>query len=448
MILLVSATDKIQIVTTDATTTIDVRAEAMDAPNPIPSGATQTPYNKGTGVVGITAGTDIVAAPGAATVRNVKRISVANTHATLPQSFRLTITNAGGTVDLIPLTTIQARERMIITDDGIPKVFDASGKLKVSGFATAAGVSGDVQYNDGAGNLAGAADVEIHDGDLALVANATPTAPLAGRTKLFGRSIASRILPAFVGPEGLDSSLQPMLARNKIGYWCPPGNATTVPGVLGFTALTAIGTATARNVATTNMATRMRRLGYVSAATAAALAGGRMAVAQFTIGDGGSPALGGFFMTCRFVPSDAAAVAGKRMFVGMINATGAPTNVEPSTLTNCVGVAQLSTSSNLHIVYGGSAAQAPIDLGVNFPAAGLSADAYDLTVFAAPTGALYYSVTRINTGNVAEGQLTGVSGVAIPAATTLLGFSAWVCNNATLLACAIDLCSIYIETDT
>lgn len=448
MILLVSATDKIQIVTSDATTTIDVRAEAMDAPNPIPSGATQTPYNKGTGVVGITAGTDIVAAPGAATVRNVKRISVANTHATLPQSFRLTITNAGGTVDLIPLTTLQARERMIITDDGIPKVFDSQGKLKMSGLASAAGADGDIQYHDGAGNLAGAANAEIHNGDLALVANASPTAPPAGHVKVFGRSIASRMMTAFMGPSGLDSALQPSLARNKVGWWCPPGNSTTVPGVLGLPALTATGTATTRNVATTNMATRMRRLGYVSAAGAGSLAGARAAIAQYTIGNGGSPALGGFFVTYRFVPSDAATVAGRRMFVGLLSATGAPTNVEPSTLTNCVGVAQLSSSSNLHIVYGGSAAQTPIDLGASFPAGTLSVDVYDLTIFASPTGDLYYSVTRLNTGDVAEGQLAGVAGVAIPASTTLLCLSAWVCNNATALAAAIDLCSVYVETDT
>lgn len=447
MILLVSTSDKIQIVTTDATATVDVRAEAMDAPNPIPSGATQTPYNKGTQITGITAGTDVVVAPGASVVRNVKRIGVNNTHATLPQTFRLTITNAAGTVDLVPSTTLQPLERMILDDEGGVRVFDSQGKPKTNGLPSAAGNTNEVQHNDGAGNLAGAANVEIEGGDLALVVT-SPAVPSADRVKLFGRSIASRIMPAFVGPSGLDSALQPLLARNKIGYWCPPGNATTVPGVLGFAALTATGTATARNVAATNMATRMRRLGYVSAATAGSLAGGRLAVAQFTIGDGGSPALGGFFVTFRFVPSDAATVAGKRTFVGMISSTGAPTNVEPSTLTNCIGIAGLSSSSNLHIVYGGSAAQTPIDLGANFPANTLSVDAYDLTIFASPTGAVYYQVTRINTGHVTSGQLTGVAGVALPALSTLLAMSAWVCNNATALAAAIDLCSIYIETDT
>ena len=447
MILLVSTSDKIQIVTTDATTTLDVRTDAVDAPNPITSGATQTPYNKNTAISGTTAGTDVVAVPGSSTVRNVKRIAVANTHATLPQTLRLTIANASSTVDLVPTTTLQAKERLIVDGDGEVKVYDAQGKRKMTGLASASGADAQVQYNDGAGNLAGAGNVEIESSDLVLVANASPSAPASSRVKMFGRAIASRMMPAFVGPSGLDSALQPLLARNKIGYWCPPGNATTVPGVFGITAFTATGTATGRNVAATNMATRMRRLGYVSAASAGSLAGPRIAAAQFTIGDGGSPALGGFMMTCRFVPSDAATVSGRRMFVGMLSATGAPTNVEPSSLTNCIGLAQLSSGSNLQIVYGGSAAQTPIDLGSSFPGNTISVDAYDLTIFAAPTGDVYYSVTRLNTGNQASGQLTGTIGTALPAASTLLTFSAWVCNNATALAAAIDICSLYIETD-
>lgn len=448
MILLVSTSDKVQVVTTDATTTIDVRADAIDAPNPITSGASQTPYNKNTSVTGITAGTDVVAAPGSSVVRNVKRLQVTNTHATLPQTVTLTLINATGTVQLLPATTLQARESVVINSDGEWRAYDPQGRQKMTGLASASGGASQVQYN-GAGTVAGAANVEIQDGDLELVNTGTdPAAPSTGRLKLFNRSMASRLMPAFVGPSGLDSALQPLLARNKVGYWCPPGNATTVPGVFGITAFTAAGTATQRAVATTNMATRMRRLGYVSSATAGNLAGARVAAAQFTIGNGGSPALGGFTMVTRFVMSDAATVSGRRAFVGMSSATGAPTNVEPNTLTNCVGVAQLSTSTNLHIVYGGSAAQTAIDLGANFPGSTLSVDVYEIALFAAPMGTLFYQVTRLNTGHTASGQLTGVSGVAIPAATTLLTFQLWVSNNATALAVGIDVCSFYIETDT
>ena len=56
------------------------------------------------------------------------------------------------------------------------------------------------------------------------------------------------------------------------------------------------------------------------------------------------------------------------MFVGLDALTAAPTNIDPSTKVNCIGVAQIATSNNLNIVYGNATAKTPIDLGANFPA--------------------------------------------------------------------------------
>lgn len=272
----------------------------------------------------------------------------------------------------------------------------------------------------------------------------TPT----GAVTLFSKAIGGRLLPAFIGPAGASSTLQPSIARNKIGYWCPPGNATTVPGVIGYTAHTATGTATLRNVATTNLFTRMRRLGYVSAATAAALCGARVAVAQVTVGDGAGA--GGFFKVCRFGISDAATVAGARMFVGVSATTGAPTNVEPSTLLNCIGVGHGAADTNLKVFSGGSSAQTPVNLGAGFPITAGSAIPYELALFSPPNlnGVVRWQVTRLDTGVTASGTLTGSGGVILPATTTLLTYmQAWRTNNATALAVGLDVMSDYIETD-
>lgn len=170
-------------------------------------------------------------------------------------------------------------------------------------------------------------------------------------------------------------------------------------------------------------------------------------------GDGAG--LGGFFYSCRFGFSDAATVSGARAFVGMSSLVAAPTNVEPNTLTNCIGLAQLSTdATQLFLVYGGSAAQTAIGLGTNFPPmAGVGAAngiAYDLTLFC-PTsgnGIVNYRVERIGTSFVAEGTLTPTTvGTQTPAATTLMTHRAWRTNNATLLAVGIDMLNVYIETD-
>ena len=308
------------------------------------------------------------------------------------------------------------------------------------------GSSGQVQFNS-AGAFAGAANVGIGSGNLTLATD-TPAASPAGTVTAFAQTVAGRLMLAMIGPSGLAAGLQPFLARNSVGYWRPQGNATTVPGVLGYTAPTVVGTATARNVATTNFFTRLRRLGYVSAATAGALTESRVAVAQVTIGNGAG--VGGFTKIVRFGCSDAATVAGARMFVGMSSSTAAATNVEPSTLTNSIGVGHGAADTNLKLYYGGSAAQTAIDLGASFPANTLSVDAYELALFASPNlTTVGYMVTRLNTGAVASGTLSAATaGLQLPLATTLLSYhKAWRTNNATALAVGLDIISDYVETD-
>lgn len=313
--------------------------------------------------------------------------------------------------------------------------------------ASAFGGDADFQWNKTTNTLTlGGTDTEI----TLKTISAEPTAPGVGNIHFYAKSIAGRTLPKWVGPSGIDSAMQALVATNKIGWWNPAGNATTVPGVLGFTAPTAVGTATSRNVATTRMFTRVRRLGYVSATTAGALAGqyNPAAGTQYTLGDG--TGLGGFFYVVRFGTSDAATVATARMFAGMSSATAAPTNVEPSTLLNSIGVGHGAADANLKLFYGGSAAQTPINLGANFPKNTLSTDMYELILFA-PTNAnntVGYRILRLNTGHIAEGTLTaGTPGTQLPLSTTFLGHRAWRTNNATALAIGLDIASVYIETD-
>lgn len=326
---------------------------------------------------------------------------------------------------------------------------DTHGRVSsVSTAALSAGAGGSnsqIQYNS-AGSLAGATNAAIHDNDLCLASNSSPTVPPAGNMKMFARSVANRMMPGFVGPSGLDAPVQPFLGRNKIGFWNPPGSAVTAPGVLGVPALTATGTATTRLVATTNTLTRMKRLGYVSATTAAALAGGRFATAQYTTGDGSG--VGGFTWVCRFGVSDAVLVSDARMFVGLHTSVAAPTNVEPSSLVNCVGVGQIGTdNTQMYIFYGGSSAQTPIALGsTNFPIN--LTNAYELSLFAPPnvSGTIHYEVININTNVRVSGTLSG-NATVLPQSTTLLTTQIWRSNNATAAAVGIDICSIYLETD-
>jgi hypothetical protein len=281
----------------------------------------------------------------------------------------------------------------------------------------------------------------IIDSEIVLPAFAPPV-PAAGNLGVFAQDIGGRMMLSQIGPSGLDTALQPHLGGNKVAVWMPPGNATTVPGVFGMGEMTATGTAAARTVATTSLLTRMTRLGYVSIALPAALSGIREGQNKFTTGAGGG--LGGFHYRARFGVSDPATVSGARMFVGLSSTTAAPTNVEPNTLVNSVGVAQLSTSTNLHFYCAGASTTTAIDLGVNFPAATLSADAYELAMFSsASSGNISYRVLRLNTGAVATGTIS----TGLPTSTTLMGHQIWRTNNATALAVGIDVAGIYMETD-
>ncbi|MBW4061184.1 hypothetical protein HJC99_01260 [Candidatus Saccharibacteria bacterium] len=278
-----------------------------------------------------------------------------------------------------------------------------------------------------------------------------PSTPASGDLVVYAKPLAGRMMLKQQGPSGLTTPVQPFLARNKIGYWASPGNAATLPGVFGYTSPTVIGSATTRSVVTTSMFTRARRLGYTSATSTNAYAAQYVNVYQVTVGDGSGN--GGFYKICRFGISDALVVTGASMFCGLEDNSNIPANgtaIDPTTLTNAIGMGHGTSDTTMHIYYGGSAAQTPIDLGSNFPANTHSTDLYDLALYAPPNSnnTVYYEVTRLNTGDVATGTLTGTAGTVLPSSTTLLSYQRiWRCNGTSGKAVAYDVLSDYIETD-
>jgi hypothetical protein len=273
-------------------------------------------------------------------------------------------------------------------------------------------------------------------------------APPSGNLLIYTKAIANRQMLKIKGPSGLDTPLQPLLAQNKVSMWNAAYGTTTVPGLWGFPAPTVATAPTARSPATTNILTRLRRIGYVSSSGSTGLmASWRIATAAFVLG-GDANNYGGFNTIIRFGISDASLIAAARMFVGMSSATGAATNVDPATLTNSIGVGHNASDTNLYIYYGGSAAQTRINLGAGFPVA--ITTAYELVIFAPPNSntSVGYKVTNLGTGAEAAGTLTAATaGTQLPANTTLLTLQIWRTNNSSTSAVAFDISSIYVETD-
>lgn len=243
------------------------------------------------------------------------------------------------------------------------------------------------------------------------------------------------------------NNIQPAMACKKIGYWTPPGNGTTLPGVFGIAAFTTTGfSAGTIAVAATNLATRARRLRYATSPVAGQVGHFRQPAFQWTVGNSGTQQ-GGFYYVIRFSIADAAPVAGARFYMGM-SRNGVPTNVEPSTITDGFGVGHGAADTNLKIFYGGSAAQTPIDLGANFPITGNNSDLYELVLSSERnSGNVYYKVTRLNTGNEAEGTITNSGATVLPTNTSLISPWGFRTNNATAAAVTLDIVQAYIESD-
>ncbi len=270
-----------------------------------------------------------------------------------------------------------------------------------------------------------------------------PSVPASDYLKIYTKNIGGRMMLKWVGPAGLDTPLQPFLAMNKVIWWNAAGNSTIVT-FIGGNLVTAFGQVAARNVTTTNLFNRMKRIGYRSGT----VAGIRMPSGiQFTVGTGG---LGGFNAIFRFGISDGTSLGTRaRMFVGMSFSAAAPTSVEMATQINCIGVGQGTGDTNLEIYYGGSAAQTPINLGTAFPTNTTNIDMYELALFAFPnsSSSVGYRVQRLNTGNKASGTLTAATpGTQLPSSTLLLAPLIWR-GNAGGTVGEIDVSSIYLETD-
>lgn len=452
MIILKATTEILQM-TTSTAAGLDISVSYSDI--------TTTTFSPSSNEVKISSATTttILSAPAASTQRQVKLMTIANRDASLSVAVLVQKSISATTYNMTPTFTLSAGETMQYMDGIGWTYYSATGTVKNQ--QVAAGANMQIQFNN-SGLIAGDAGLTYNASTNILSLNetgssvqinssgtATPSSPASGNLGIFARTIANRQMISQIGPSGLDSALQPLLARNKVGYWNPAGNATTVPGVFGITALTANGSTIGRNVATTTLATRMRRIGYTSTTTAGTFAGARLSVAQFSCGSGSNDG-SGFMLIERWVESDPAVVSGRRAFHGMTPA-GAFTNVEVDTKLNVVGVTQLSSdASQWYWIASGSSAQSatPIGPAIGAPA-GNSTTAWELAVFAPNSIAnMYYlQLTNITTGAVATTSFTGNAAV-VPQSTTLLAWNAWATNNTTAAVVGIDVCSLYIETDT
>lgn len=245
------------------------------------------------------------------------------------------------------------------------------------------------------------ADHTIDSEGLVIPAGAAPSVPADGSVKLFAKNQAERIMPAFMGPSGLDSLMMPHLAKNGWASWKPTFTGTSISAI-GSAALTATGTVTSAPYAATSLHTRGQRVDYlVTTASTTAVAGYRGAALNYRGAEG-------FHMIFRICPATGTTLTTDRCFVGMASSTSAPTDVEPSTLTNIVGVGYGAADTNWQFYFNSSSGAATaIDTGIAAPTTDRQG-IYTIQVFSPPGSAWFAAaITDEATGTyVSSGQVS------------------------------------------
>lgn len=271
-----------------------------------------------------------------------------------------------------------------------------------------------------------------------------PSSPPADTVRLFGRKVGGRMLPSFKEPSGLDSSLQPTFARKRIAMWVANGNSTTATS-FGLAA-TSGGTATAANVAPTNIHTAVRRIDYLvttAATTAIAFLLPTGTINQLFRGTG---ILGGFHVVMRFGGATGMTNTSHRFWAGLSDYAGNPSDVDPSTRSNLIGVGYDLADANWQIMHKtGTGTVTKVDLGAAFPKQSVDrSKMYELVLFCPPGGtSVFYEFTELGTSNVTSNVIT----TNLPAATSLVRPSIVASVGGVSSVIGIAPASVYIETD-
>lgn len=235
-----------------------------------------------------------------------------------------------------------------------------------------------------------------------------------------------------------------LLGRHA-GYLLPKAGVTGLDQV-GMVNLTATGTQTALAPATTNAYTRLRGLEILAAAAATnAVAGYRVPNAQLIRGD--SASVGGFYSAQLWGPAQGL-VLNNRGYCGLTAATTAPTDVNPSTLVNAIGMGWDSADNDIMVMHNsGSGTATKVNTGMAVPTSG-AINLYLFETWCDPAETkLNYRVTRYS--NMATAVFEGNTGASanIPSTAVYLTQRAYLSTGGTSGTPGIGFHGLYWEGD-
>lgn len=365
--------------------------------------------------------TTVVPAPGASTERNVLDLTLHNDHAT--NANLLTVEQFDGT-DAAPIWkgNLLAGERVNFDETGQWTLYGSDGVAKVQGTLV----------------------------ELVLGAAGAGLVPAAStdQLKLFARKRAGRMHLKYIGPSGVDQTIQDKLSEN--GWSCYlPNNGTTVGLNLGL-AWTTGGTVSHPTPATTapaifNQQKRTRWANVVT--TTNQFLGLRTATAEKRYWRGNAAGLGGFNFHARFGIGlwPAATV---RLFVGL-NDSNAGWAISDTLTGNGCGFWHDTTEAATVLTFvTRNGTTATKSAAITLTSALAAGQCFDCWIWSAPNGSeIGYALQDLSNGNVLVDTTTTTT---IPLNTAFLGQELAMSNgtaNITVTTTGFDLSAHSCQSD-
>jgi hypothetical protein len=445
--ILLKATIESLTITTSTAATVDYSVSYADI--------TTTTFLPSTneGTIAAASTVTLLLAPAASTQRQVKLISITN-HDVINTTIAIKKLITATSYALTPVATLLAGETMQYVDGQGWVYYASNGSVKGTTL-NAAGVDKSIQFNDGGTALGADADLTFNktnswlgvgtssgSGAIALGANTTdqPASP-ANQIYIYAKQVATKMIPKWIGPAGIDNPIQPGLGFNGIKQVAPAVGTTATTCMTAFaTAFTNTATTIVQVPVTSgSIKTIMRSVTLATSATAGTLAShfnGQYEVCGF----------GGYFFASRFYVSGTLQ-AGQLGFHGLAGRTAIFTTALGNPTTEAtiakvgLGYALAGTVGNWRVCAAtGSAVLASVDTGI---AVNIT-DVMELVLFCAPNSAtIGYRVTNLTSTVTVSGTISG----NVPPAATPLAVHQYVSNNTTAGIATFGLNKWYLESD-
>lgn len=183
-----------------------------------------------------------------------------------------------------------------------------------------------------------------------------------------------------------------------------------------------------------------RSLPHRSASAAAAtnaIAGFQMQGSGLPFFLGPSARIGGFDLEMITSPGTGATISSHRYFMGLIGSTSSPTDQNPSSLLNIIGIGYDSADSNLQLMHNdGTGTATKVNLGASFPKPSLVDQCvYRIKLVAVPgQTSISWSVTDLASG----AQAVGSASTDIPSVTQGLTYLAYMSAGGTSTGIRLD----------